>query len=134
MPDAAKVPQLVVAGASTVASAPADVVVTATVAATIAAAPSRRITFFMGLSWSFEGSGGWSSNDSAEALLHRGRRAPCRPGAAPMGRRRAVPFRAVRVLVVDDEVELAEAVARGLRREGYAVDVAHDGDEALDKA
>ena len=41
---------------------------------------------------------------------------------------------AVRVLVVDDEVELAEAVARGLRREGYAVDVAHDGDEALTKA
>jgi DNA-binding response OmpR family regulator len=40
---------------------------------------------------------------------------------------------AVRVLVVDDEVELAEAVARGLRREGYAVDVAFDGDEALDK-
>ncbi len=39
----------------------------------------------------------------------------------------------VRVLVVDDEVDLAEAVARGLRREGYAVDVAHDGDEALEK-
>lgn len=39
----------------------------------------------------------------------------------------------VRVLVVDDEVELAEAVARGLRREGYAVDVANDGAEALDK-
>jgi DNA-binding response OmpR family regulator len=38
------------------------------------------------------------------------------------------------VLVVDDEVELAEAVARGLRREGYAVDVAFDGDEALTKA
>jgi DNA-binding response OmpR family regulator len=38
------------------------------------------------------------------------------------------------VLVVDDEVELAEAVARGLRREGYAVDVAHDGDDALSKA
>jgi DNA-binding response OmpR family regulator len=38
------------------------------------------------------------------------------------------------VLVVDDEVELAEAVARGLRRDGYAVDVAHDGDEALSKA
>ncbi len=36
--------------------------------------------------------------------------------------------------MVDDEVELAEAVARGLRREGYAVDVAHDGDEALTKA
>jgi len=38
------------------------------------------------------------------------------------------------VLVVDDEVELADAVARGLRREGYAVDVAYDGDEALSKA
>jgi len=40
----------------------------------------------------------------------------------------------MRILVVDDEVELAEAVARGLRREGYAVDVAFDGEEALAKA
>lgn len=40
----------------------------------------------------------------------------------------------MRVLVVDDEVDLAEAVARGLRREGYAVDVAFDGADALDKA
>jgi len=40
----------------------------------------------------------------------------------------------VRILVVDDEVDLAEAIARGLRREGYAVDLAHDGEEALDKA
>jgi DNA-binding response OmpR family regulator len=40
----------------------------------------------------------------------------------------------MRILVVDDEVELADAVARGLRREGYAVDVAHDGADALDKA
>ncbi len=39
----------------------------------------------------------------------------------------------VRILVVDDEVDLADAVARGLRREGYAVDVAHDGVEAFDK-
>ncbi len=55
-----------------------------------------------------------------------------RPAAA---RRRAIDttFRAVRVLVVDDEVELADAVARGLRRDGYAVDVAHDGAEAIDK-
>ena len=36
--------------------------------------------------------------------------------------------------MVDDEVDLAEAVARGLRREGYAVDLAHDGAEAVDKA
>jgi DNA-binding response OmpR family regulator len=40
----------------------------------------------------------------------------------------------VRVLVVEDEVDLAEAVAAGLRREGYAVDLAHAGDEALVKA
>ncbi len=40
----------------------------------------------------------------------------------------------VRILVVDDEVDLAEAVARGLRREGYAVDLAHDGEDALEKA
>jgi len=39
----------------------------------------------------------------------------------------------MRVLVVDDEVDLAEAIARGLRREGYAVDLAHDGEEALEK-
>jgi DNA-binding response OmpR family regulator len=40
----------------------------------------------------------------------------------------------VRVLVVEDEVPLAEAVARGLRREGMAVDVAYDGDVGLEKA
>jgi DNA-binding response OmpR family regulator len=40
----------------------------------------------------------------------------------------------VRVLVVEDEVPLADAVARGLRREGMAVDVAYDGDSGLDKA
>jgi len=38
----------------------------------------------------------------------------------------------MRLLVVDDEIDLAEAVARGLRREGYAVDIAADGPEALD--
>ncbi len=40
----------------------------------------------------------------------------------------------MRILVVDDEVDLADAVSRGLRREGYAVDVANDGADALDKA
>jgi DNA-binding response OmpR family regulator len=40
----------------------------------------------------------------------------------------------VRVLVVEDEVQLADAVARGLRREGMAVDVAHDGELGLEKA
>jgi len=40
----------------------------------------------------------------------------------------------VRVLVAEDERQVAQAVARGLRREGMAVDVAYDGAAALDKA
>jgi len=40
----------------------------------------------------------------------------------------------MRVLVIEDEVQLAEAVARGLRREGMAVDVALDGDDGYLKA
>jgi len=39
----------------------------------------------------------------------------------------------MRILVVEDEVDLAGALQRGLRREGYAVDVAYRGDDALDK-
>ena len=38
----------------------------------------------------------------------------------------------MRVLVVEDEHPLADAIARGLRREGMAVDVAYDGDTAID--
>ena len=40
----------------------------------------------------------------------------------------------MRVLVAEDEPRVAEAVARGLRREGAAVDVALDGRSALAKA
>ncbi len=36
----------------------------------------------------------------------------------------------MRVLVVDDDTRLARSLARGLRAEGYAADVAHTGDEA----
>jgi DNA-binding response OmpR family regulator len=39
----------------------------------------------------------------------------------------------VRILVVDDEIDLADAIAAALRREGYAVDVANDGNGALDR-
>jgi DNA-binding response OmpR family regulator len=39
----------------------------------------------------------------------------------------------VRVLVVEDERVLAEAIATGLRREAMAVDVAFDGDGALER-
>ena len=31
-----------------------------------------------------------------------------------------------RILVVDDEIDLTEAIARGLRRQGYAVDIANN--------
>jgi two-component system OmpR family response regulator len=37
----------------------------------------------------------------------------------------------LRLLLVEDEPKTAQAIARGLRREGYAVDLARDGDEAL---
>jgi DNA-binding response OmpR family regulator len=40
----------------------------------------------------------------------------------------------VRVLIVEDERPLADALARGLRREGMAVDVAYDGDSGHEKA
>ena len=40
----------------------------------------------------------------------------------------------MRVLVAEDQVKLAETVAVGLRREGMAVDVALDGDAALERA
>lgn len=37
-----------------------------------------------------------------------------------------------KVLVVDDEVSIASAIAYALRREGYTVEIAGDGQEALD--
>src|SRR5687768_11750007 len=40
----------------------------------------------------------------------------------------------MRVLVVEDEAALAESIVRGLREQGYAVDVAGDGIEALEVA
>ncbi|WP_031468298.1 response regulator transcription factor [Sciscionella sediminilitoris] len=40
----------------------------------------------------------------------------------------------MRILVVEDEEALAEAIARGLRREGMAVDVATDGTTGSEKA
>jgi DNA-binding response OmpR family regulator len=40
----------------------------------------------------------------------------------------------MRILVVEDETALADVVARGLRQAGFAVDLAYDGEEAIDKA
>ncbi|HEU4758389.1 MAG TPA: response regulator transcription factor [Dehalococcoidia bacterium] len=38
----------------------------------------------------------------------------------------------MRILLVEDERPIADFIARGLSENGYSVDVAHDGDEALD--
>ncbi len=40
----------------------------------------------------------------------------------------------MRILIIEDEFHLAQALARGLRQQGYAVDVALDGAEGLDLA
>lgn len=37
----------------------------------------------------------------------------------------------MRILIVEDEKDLADALAKGLNRQGYAIDVAYDGEEAL---
>lgn len=38
----------------------------------------------------------------------------------------------MRVLVVEDDQRIAEFIRKGLEEEGHAVDLAHDGDEALE--
>ncbi len=40
----------------------------------------------------------------------------------------------MRVLVVEDEAKIARFLARGLQEEGYDVDIASDGEEAMDSA
>jgi DNA-binding response OmpR family regulator len=40
----------------------------------------------------------------------------------------------MRVLIIEDERDLAAAIARGLRRDGMAVDESHDGEDGLEKA
>jgi len=43
-------------------------------------------------------------------------------------------YRFMRVLLIEDDAELGEAIAAGLRLEGMAVDLALDGDSGLDRA
>jgi two-component system, OmpR family, response regulator len=40
----------------------------------------------------------------------------------------------MRILVVEDEHKIANSIKRGLEQEGYAVDVAYDGEEGYDMA
>jgi DNA-binding response OmpR family regulator len=37
----------------------------------------------------------------------------------------------MRILITEDEKDLADSLARGLRQQGYAADVAYDGEEAM---
>ena len=53
------------------------------------------------------------------------------PAARAVGAREGAP---VRVLLVEDDAELADAIAVGLRRERLAVDVAPDGASGLERA
>src|SRR4051812_20706013 len=40
----------------------------------------------------------------------------------------------MRILIVEDEIKVADVIARGLRAEGFAVDLAKDGLAALEMA
>ena len=40
----------------------------------------------------------------------------------------------MRILVVEDEKKVSRFISRGLEQEGYAVDVAYDGEEGLTAA
>lgn len=40
----------------------------------------------------------------------------------------------MKVLVVDDEIRIARAIKQGLEQEGYAVDMAHDGEDGYNAA
>ena len=55
-------------------------------------------------------------------------------GASVPSQRPAARMGAMRVLLVEDEERLAAAVARGLRAEGFDVDVTHDGLDGLWRA
>src|SRR5262249_10885497 len=70
--------------------------------------------------------GGSPTPEHALPCAYRG----CGQNETPESKR-GVP--GVRVLVVEDERVLADAIATGLRREAMAVDVAYDGGGALER-
>ena len=40
----------------------------------------------------------------------------------------------MRILIVEDEKKVANFIKKGLQQEGYAADIAQDGEEALESA
>jgi len=69
----------------------------------------------------------WASATMASAVT-------AAPAAAAAPGRAPTQEAETRILIVEDEEDLAAAIARGLRREGMAVDVALDGLAGLEKA
>src|SRR3954468_12939985 len=61
-------------------------------------------------------------------------RSPCKQSGFRRGSARASCSTKMRILIAEDEKRLAGAIARGLRREGMAVDITHDGASALVQA
>jgi DNA-binding response OmpR family regulator len=59
------------------------------------------------------------------------RRSERERAAEPSGAAAAPGVVAVRILVIEDDRKIASFLQRGLREDGYAVDVAHDGTEGL---
>lgn len=79
---------------------------------------------------------GYGGRDNTAITREVRGRAERQPGSGPV-----IPLLppvshdwAVRVLVVEDNSVLADAIAEGLRDQGFAVDVAYDGATGLDKA
>src|SRR4029453_1162949 len=76
----------------------------------------------------------WTSPDRRPAAVRPPARRPAlRPltEASRIHNPRRLPSPPMRVLVVEDEPDLRDALLRGLRREGYAVDGAGDGPAAV---
>ena len=96
--------------------------------------PRRRARDAGGVTGHFyrtEGDGRWTGRrglpDHASAGLQRGGRSLARAAL----RRGTCSEDAIRILVVDDEINLLRALETGLEAEGFAVDTATTGTDAL---
>ena len=60
--------------------------------------------------------------------------AECAAKRSPVKTLRCQDVRVTRLLIVEDHIKLVQALRRGLRAEGYEVEVAHDGPTGLARA
>ena len=94
---------------------------------TVEVSLSRCFRLFLGPSG--HGVGRPQQRKEASDQAPDGDRGPC--GGLPVRRAAAIVTRTMRLLLVEDDERLSGSLARGLRGEGYAVDVAATGDEAV---